>query len=70
VQRHLFITPDPINESALTAARRASAGMGAVVCFSGVVRGSEEGRPIAAIDYEAFRAMAEHQFHKLFDEMV
>jgi molybdopterin synthase catalytic subunit len=69
VQRHLFITPVPINESALTAARRASVGMGAVVCFSGVVRGSEEGRPIAAIDYEAFQAMAEHQFHKLFDEM-
>lgn len=44
-------------------------GMGAAVYFSGVVRGSEEGQPIAAIEYECFRPMAEHQFHKLFDEI-
>lgn len=44
-------------------------GMGAAVYFSGVVRGSEEGQPIAAIEYECFQPMAEHQFHKLFDEI-
>ncbi|HOP99035.1 MAG TPA: molybdenum cofactor biosynthesis protein MoaE [Verrucomicrobiota bacterium] len=43
--------------------------MGAVVCFLGVVRGSEEGTSIAAIDYEAFEKMAVHQFNLLFDEM-
>ena len=34
---------------------------GAVVVFWGAVRATEEGREIAGIDYEANRAMAEHQ---------
>jgi len=46
-----------------------SGGMGAAVCFAGVVRGSEEGKAIAAIEYESFQRMAEHQFGLLFDEM-
>ncbi len=70
MNRSLTINADPINEAALVAARTMSAGMGAAVCFSGVVRGSEEGTPIAAIDYEAFGRMAEHQFNLLFDEMA
>lgn len=69
MKRHLLITPDRIDEAKLLAGRRISDGMGAVVYFAGVVRGSEEGGAISAIDYEAFREMAEHQFHKLFDEM-
>jgi len=69
VHRSLTLTPDPIDEAALVAARRMGEGMGAAACFSGVVRGSEEGQPIAAIEYECFRPMAEHQFHKLFDEI-
>lgn len=67
--RSLLITPDPLDEPALVAARRMGAGMGAAIYFSGVVRGSEESQPISAIDYECFRPMAEHQFHKLFDEL-
>lgn len=43
-------------------------GMGAAISFAGVVRGSEDGTPIAAIDYTAFVPMAEVQFQKLFDE--
>ena len=69
MHRSLTLTPDPIDEAALVAARRMGEGMGAAVYFSGVVRGSEEGQPIAAIEYECFRPMAEHQFHKLFDEI-
>ncbi len=42
--------------------------MGAVVHFLGVVRGSEEGASIEAIDYTAFVPMAEVQFRKLLDE--
>ena len=38
-----------------------SATSGAVVDFWGVVRGLEEGREINGIEYEAHRAMAEHQ---------
>lgn len=38
---------------------------GAVVDFWGVVRGLEEGREIAGIDYEAYEAMAQHQLEML-----
>src|SRR2546423_8288318 len=34
---------------------------GAVVVFWGAVRATEDGREITGIDYEAHRAMAEHQ---------
>jgi molybdopterin synthase catalytic subunit len=46
-----------------------SSGMGAVVYFLGVVRGTEEDASISAIEYEAFRKMAEHQFNLIFDEV-
>ena len=46
-----------------------SNGMGAAIYFLGVVRGSEEGKNISAIEYETFQRMAEHQFNLLFDEM-
>lgn len=67
--RSLLISPDPLDEPALVASRRMTAGMGAAVYFSGVVRGSEASQPISAIEYECFRPMAEHQFHQLFDEL-
>ena len=69
MKRDLLITTGSIDEAALVAARIMSPGMGAAVYFAGVVRGSEEGAAITAIDYEAFGPMAEHQFHLLFDEM-
>ena len=69
MNRHVSLTTAPIDELALVAARVLSPGMGAVVYFSGVVRGNEAGAAITAIDYEAFDKMAEHQFHLLFDEM-
>ena len=64
----LLLTTDPIDEAALVAARRASAGMGAAISFSGMVRGREGEDAISAIDYEAFRPMVEHQFGLLFTE--
>jgi molybdopterin synthase catalytic subunit len=69
MNRTLLITTDPINEAALTAQRRMSSGAGAAVSFAGVVRGSEAGAPITAIDYEAFREMAERQFALIFDQL-
>lgn len=51
------------------AGRAVSLQAGAVIHFFGVVRGTEEGAPIRAIDYEYFKEMAEHQFHKIFDEV-
>jgi molybdopterin synthase catalytic subunit len=69
LNRQLLITPDPINESALIAGRTMSPGAGAVVNFLGVVRGTEDGAAISAIEYEAFDKMVTHQFNLLFDEM-
>src|SRR5438128_12006572 len=69
MKRQLTTTTEPIDEAALLSKRRMSDGMGAVVCFLGVVRGDEEGNAISAIEYEAFLRMAEHQFNLLFDQM-
>ena len=69
MKRQLVITADPIDEAELLRQRTMSAGAGAVVYFLGAVRGDEEGRPISAIEYEAFHKMVEHQFNLLFDEM-
>ncbi|MCC5785703.1 MAG: molybdenum cofactor biosynthesis protein MoaE [Phycisphaerales bacterium] len=40
-------------------------GAGAIVAFEGVIRPTEEGREIAAIEYEAYRPMAENQLESL-----
>src|SRR5688572_31198190 len=69
MKRQLTITTEQIDEAALVGSRAMSHGMGAAAYFAGVVRASEEGAAISAIDYEAFHQMAEHQFHLLFDEM-
>ena len=69
MRRELRITAEPIDEQALTAGRVMSHGMGAAVYFAGVVRAEEEGRRIAAIDYEAFREMAERQFENIFRQI-
>src|SRR2546426_8848079 len=69
MKRQLTITPERIDEAALLSKRRISDGTGAVVCFLGVVRGTEEDRAISAIEYEAFLRMAEHQFNLLFDQI-
>jgi molybdopterin synthase catalytic subunit len=69
VKRQLNITSDPIDEAALARQRSISNGMGAVIYFLGVVRGVEEDLPLEALEYEAFKPMAERQFGLLFDEM-
>ena len=63
MKRELTLTHDSITESA----PQMSEGMGAVVTFHGVVRGTEEGEAITAIDYEANEEMAQHQFGLIFD---
>jgi len=69
MKRSLTITTEPIDEPGLVSRRSQSAGMGAVVYFTGMVRGLEEGKEIQAIEYEAFQRMAERQFGLLFDEI-
>jgi len=69
VRQHLTITSDPIDERALVGQRTISRTMGAAVYFSGVVRDNEDGRSISAIDYEAYREMAERQFEVIFQQI-
>ncbi len=69
MRRHLLITTEPIDEARLLAGRAISRGMGAVVYFLGVVRGSEGDKPIEALGYEVFQRMAEHQIGLLFDQL-
>jgi molybdopterin synthase catalytic subunit len=66
VKTELILSERPIDEMALLAQRTMSPGMGAAVYFLGVVRWEEAGQPIQALEYEAYRAMAEHQFAALF----
>lgn len=69
MRRELTISSAAIDEAALLRQRTMSSGMGAVVYFLGVVRGTEEDKPIRAIEYEVFETMVRHQFNLLFDEM-
>lgn len=69
MKRSLLITTQEIDEAALLAKRTMSAGMGAAVYFAGVVRDTEGRAQIAAIEYEAFQNMAEHQFEKIFRQI-
>jgi molybdopterin synthase catalytic subunit len=69
MRRELEITTDEIDEVALLQRRKFTGDMGAVICFLGVVRGAEEGRPIAAIDYEVFDRMARRQLDLIFDQV-
>ncbi len=67
MKMELTISTDAIDEAALAKCREMGKGMGAVICFSGVVREIEGDAPITAIDYEAHEEMARHQFALIFD---
>ena len=69
MKRDVTLSLSPIDEPALLAGRTMSAGMGAAVYFSGVVRGSEAGESIRAIEYEAFEKMVLRQFEVIFAEI-
>ncbi len=69
MKRCLTFTTEPINQTALLSQRSLSTETGAVVCFLGVVRGTERGEVIRGIDYEVFQRMAEHQLELIFQEI-
>ncbi len=48
----------------------AELGAGAVVDFFGIVRGSENGRRIDGIEYEAHWEMAEHQLRRIAQQAI
>src|SRR5437016_14078096 len=60
-----------VTEARLKAARNGiDFAAGAVVDFWGIVRGSEEGREIDGIEYEAHREMAEHQLTGIAQQAI
>ena len=67
MRTELTISINAIDEDALAKRRDMGDGMGALVCFSGVVRGREGDVSITAIEYEAHEEMARHQFGLIFD---
>ena len=68
MQVQIAITPQPIDvRCALPKELAGSAG--AQVDFQGIVRGEEEGRPIAALDYEAYTPMAEQVMRRIVAEL-
>jgi molybdopterin synthase catalytic subunit len=64
VEDELLITDRPIDDMEPVTA----GDVGGVVVFWGVVRDREDGKPITALEYTAYREMAEHQFRKLIEE--
>lgn len=45
-------------------------GAGAILCFDGVVRPTEAGQAIEAIDYEAYEPMAQRQLNLLAEQTL
>jgi molybdopterin synthase catalytic subunit len=45
-------------------------GAGALLCFDGAVRPSEAGRPIIALDYEAYEPMATRMLTRIAQELL
>ena len=70
MKTELTISTGAIDEAALARCREMGKGMGAVICFSGVVREIEGDAPITAIDYEAHEEMARLLFALIFDAVV
>ena len=63
--QNVELVREPISSTAKPTAEEA----GAHILFFGVVRAVEAGKQIGGLEYEAFEAMALHQFHKIFHEM-
>jgi molybdopterin synthase catalytic subunit len=60
------ITREPIVACGVTSA---DPSIGAVVEFAGMVRGEEDGLAIAALDYEAYEAMARSEMQRIAAEL-
>ncbi len=63
----LLLTDQPIDRAEAELGKF-SGDVGGVVTFWGVVRDREDGKPIHALEYTAYREMADHQFRKLLAE--
>ena len=59
-----------ITDKALAPHDRPPENCGAVVEFAGIVRGEEHGKPIRALEYQAYQPMAERQIERLIHELL
>ncbi len=64
----LHIGPKPIPE--VIPPPLTGPGIGALVEFRGLVRGEEQGQPIAGLVYEAYQPMAEREITRIVDALV
>lgn len=62
-----WLTRDPIDAGSVARAVAGPAN-GATVVFIGTVRDHNDGRPVAAIDYRAYEAMAADELARIADE--
>jgi molybdopterin synthase catalytic subunit len=61
------ITEGPLGPAAATDAPE---GVGAMTLFEGIVRGEEDGRTIAALEYEAYEPMASRMLRRLGESVI
>lgn len=61
----IVITGDP-----LAPPGKAPANCGALVEFTGIVRGEEDGRPIRALEYQAYQPMAGGEIERIARELL
>lgn len=64
----LHLGPEPI--PAALPPPLTSPGIGALAEFRGLVRGEEQGNPIAGLVYEAYQPMAEREITRIVDALV
>jgi len=69
MRRQVTITKKKIDEQRCTEERELDTRSGAVVCFLGIVRGTEGDERIKSLEYEAFEKMAYHQFNLILDQV-
>lgn len=65
----IHITGGPLPPASLSEPRQDVEG-GAVVCFQGVVRSIEEGRYLAALEYDVYEPMTSRELRKLAERTV
>lgn len=63
MRHHIHLTREPL--AAMPPSFPAGEESGAWIDFYGVVRGSEKGRPLTALDYESYEAMALQELERL-----
>ncbi len=67
----VYILDGPLPPTANAILAQAEQGVaGAVLCFDGIVRATENGRPIAALNYEVYEPMASRQLHTLCEDVL